>query len=175
MGPSATSSSPSSIRLVPFEAERAATVAGWAVTADEVLAWCSGTEAPVPTATVAAWGEAPDVDAFALFDGATMVAYGEVWVDDDEAEAELARIIVDPSRRGGGVGRALTQLLAAHASQRYADVFLRVRPGNDRAVRCYLGAGFVRLAVDEEQQFNVGQPVEYLWMRQADGARSSTT
>jgi hypothetical protein len=43
-------------------------------------------------------------------------------------------------------------------------VFLRVRPGNDRAVACYRAAGFARLDPDTENTWNDGQPVAYLWM-----------
>lgn len=47
-------------------------------------------------------------------------------------------------------------------------VFLRVRPGNEAALRCYGAAGFQRLSANDEQVFNLGQPVAYVWMRQAD-------
>lgn len=155
----------SSLQLVPFSPEWATTVSTWATTSDEVLAWCSGTHFPVLSATVVAWSDDDDVAAYGLFDGDELIAYGEVWVDHDEAETELARIIVSPGRRGGGVGRTLTRMLAGRAAAEYVDVYLRVRPGNDIAVRCYGAAGFTRLATSDEQRFNVGQPVGYIWMR----------
>lgn len=124
-----------------------------------------GHPGPGPAATVVAWSDDDAVHAYGLFDGDQLIAYGEVWVDHDEAETELARIIVSPSRRGGGVGRMLARLLAGRAAGEYADVYLRVRPGNDVAVRCYGAAGFTRLDTAHEQRCNVGQPVDYVWMR----------
>jgi len=149
----------SSLLLVRFSPEWATIVSTWATTSDEVLAWCSGTEAPVPAATVVAWSDDDVVDAYGLFDGDQLIAYGEVWVDHDEAETELARIIVSPGRRGGGVGCALTRMLAGRAAAVYVDVYLRVRSGNDVAVRCYGAAGFARLATSDEQRFNLDPAV----------------
>lgn len=153
--------------LATFEAAWAGTVSTWATTSDEVLAWCSATEAPVPASTVVSWSSDDSVHAFGLFDDGALIAYGEVWVDHAEAETELARIIVSPSRRGTGVGRALTQMLVGRATAAYTEVYVRVRPGNDVAVRCYAAAGFTRLSTSDEQRCNVGQPVEYVWMRHA--------
>ena len=94
------------------------------------------------------------------------VGYGEVWEDPDEDEAELARLIVDPARRGRGVGRTLAAALLAEARRLgWSDVWLRVVPGNEPAIRAYAAAGFARATSDEERAFNVGQPVAYVWMR----------
>jgi [ribosomal protein S18]-alanine N-acetyltransferase len=155
----------SSSQFVRFSPEWSTVVTTWATTSDEVLSWCSGAEAPVAATTIAAWGNEDNVDAYGVFDGDRLIAYGEVWIDHDEAEAELARIIVAPDRRQTGVGRELTRLLTARAREAYPDVYLRVRPGNEVAVKCYGAAGFVRLGSQEEKRFNVGQPVEYVWMR----------
>lgn len=161
-------------RLVEFDPAWARLVAGWAATADEALAWCSSAVFPVPPATVAGWAGEADVEPHAMFLGDELVGYGEMWIDDDERETELARIIVSPTRRGSGLGRELTRRLADRAVHRYPDVVLRVRPGNEPAVRCYRRAGFARMSSDEERTFNVGQPVEYVWMRW-DGAAAPTT
>jgi ribosomal protein S18 acetylase RimI-like enzyme len=152
--------------VVPFVADHAALVASWAVTDDEVMAWCSRPNAPVPPEVVAGWAAQPDVRAHLLVDDAdaTPVAYGELWIDDDEREVELARIIVSPHHRGRGLGRFLTAALADLARSHHPDVFLRVRPGNDRAVACYRAAGFARLDPDTERTWNQGQPMSYLWM-----------
>ena len=163
------------VRLTAFDAVWATIVSTWATTNDEVLAWCSGAETPVPAATVAAWNDDELVDAYGLFDGDQLIAYGEVWVDHDEAETELARIIVSPGRRGAGVGRALTRMLADRAAATYVDVYLRVRPGNEVAVRCYGAAGFTRLTTSDEQRLNVGQPAVYVWMRYDETAATGLT
>ncbi len=43
--------------------------------------------------------------------------------------------------------------------------FLRVRPENTPALRCYAAAGFERVPAQEEAAFNRGQPHDYVWLR----------
>jgi ribosomal protein S18 acetylase RimI-like enzyme len=152
-------------RLEPSTVDVAGLVSSWAPTREEVRAWCSRDEAPVPPEVVAGWAEQPDVQAYLLVSDGEPVGYGELWVDDEEREVELARIIVDPARRGHGLGRELARLLADAAAPLYPDVFLRVAPGNEAALACYRAAGFTRLDPDTEAEWNQGQPTPYLWMR----------
>ncbi len=112
--------------LTPFTPDSAGLVAGWSTSADEADMWCSRAEHPFPAEVVAGWATKPDVAAYLLLAEGEPVAYGEVWSDEDEDEAELARLIVAPAARGRGVGRALTAALVANAG--YDNVFLRVRP-----------------------------------------------
>jgi ribosomal protein S18 acetylase RimI-like enzyme len=152
------------VKLVHFDPARAAQLSGWARSPGEVAAWCSRTEAPVPPEVIAGWGAAPDVTAYGLVDGDEFVAYGELWVDDDESEVELGRLIVAPDRRGRGVGRRLTAALAEAARRVHPAVFLRVRPDNEPALRCYAAAGFRRVSPEDEAAWNEHQPVAYAWM-----------
>ena len=86
----------------------------------------------------------------------SVVAYGEIWEDEDEDEAELARLIVDPAHRGRGVGRELVRALVGEARRLgWSDVWLRVDPDNEPALRAYAAAGFVRTTAAEEATFNV--------------------
>jgi len=97
--------------------------------------------------------------------GESLLGYGELWVDAGEQEVELARLIVAPAHRGQGVGVALVRLLLAEARRTaYPRVFLRVIPDNHAAIACYLRAGFTPLSPGDQQSFNQGQPVGYLWM-----------
>jgi ribosomal protein S18 acetylase RimI-like enzyme len=118
----------------------------------------------VPPGVIVRWSEQPDVRSYLLVEGGQPVAYGELWIDDDEAEVELARIVVDPRRRGQHLGRALARLLAEEAAGSYPDVFLRLVPGNTAALRSYSAAGFTRVDPEVERDWNRGQPVAYLWM-----------
>jgi GNAT superfamily N-acetyltransferase len=124
--------------LFPFDPSYAGQVSGWARTAAEVAAWCSRTHAPVPPEVIAGWGMRADISAHALVTdggiGGDLVAYGELWVDDDEREVELARLIVDPDRRGQGIGRALVAALVERARLSYPTITLRVLP--DKHPRC---------------------------------------
>lgn len=151
--------------LQPFDPADAAVVAAWAESAEEAWSWCSSTSAPVPAETVAGWGRAEGVLPHVLREGERLVAYGELWVDDEEREVELARLIVEPERRGRGVGRRLVSLLAARAGRIHARVVLRVHAENEIAMRCYAAAGFRRATPVEEERWNRNQPLPYVWMR----------
>jgi len=150
--------------LVRFDPSLSAQVSGWARTATDTLAWCSRAEAPVPAEVIAEWGRARDVIAYGLVEGDDLIGYGELWVDRDGAEVELARLIVAPDRRGQDVGRRLAVALANEALRIHHVVFLRVRPDNGAALRCYAAAGFRRVAPEEETGWNTHQPVAYVWL-----------
>lgn len=96
--------------------------------------------------------------------GLWLVAYGELWVDDDEAEVELARLIVDPGERGQGLGRRLVIALADLAQSRHPRVLLRVHPDNVAARRCYAAAGFEPVAPHQAALWNAPQPTDYVWL-----------
>ena len=150
------------VDLARFDPADAATVSGWARTPEEVRAWCSEPSAPVPPARIAAWGEPDDVRAFAgRVDGA-LVAYGELWLDDEEVE--LARLVVAPEHRGRGRGRRLVLALTERAREHAAAVCLRVRPEHAVARRCYERAGYRRATPEQERAWNEGQPTAYVWM-----------
>ena len=152
------------LRLQPFPAELAHVVSGWAPTQEEVLLWCSHPAAPVPARQINAWASDDWVQPFALYRDEQLVAYGELWVDDDEAEVEIARLIVDPAKRNRGLGRQLTSGLADLARSRYPRVFLRVHPGNLAAQRCYAAAGFEPVDPAQAVEWNARQPVNYVWL-----------
>jgi [ribosomal protein S18]-alanine N-acetyltransferase len=152
-----------SFTLVPFTVDRAALVAGWVQSADEADRWCSRAEHPFPAEVVAGWSTQDDVAAYLLLDGGRPVGYGEVWADDEEDEAELARLLVAPGERGRGVGKALAAALAGRAG--FDDVFLRVRPDNAAALAAYRAAGFADVAQELQDEWNAPQPRPYTWLR----------
>ena len=160
-----------SLRLRPFPADLAGVVSGWATTAEEALLWCGHAAAPVPAVQIGAWAREEGVEPFGLYRGERLVGYGELWVDDHEAEVELARLIVDPAERGRGLGRRLATRLSGLARSRYPRVFLRVHPDNAAARRCYAAAGFEPVAPEQAAAWNAGQPVDYIWLSPAS-ARS---
>jgi ribosomal protein S18 acetylase RimI-like enzyme len=127
--------------------------------------WCSRAEHPFPAEVVVGWAAQPDVTAYLLVTDDEPVAYGEVWSDEAEGEAELARLIVAPVARGRGVGRALTAALVARA--RYDDIFVRVRPDNAVALGTYRSAGFEDVAPELQAEWNAPQPRPYVWLRYA--------
>ena len=93
------------------------------------------------------------------------MAYGELWLEAEEDEVELARLIVEPMMRGRGVGRRLVAALVEKAALTgLSGVILRVDPGNAAAVRCYRACGFRDLDAHRNAEWNKGQPATYTWM-----------
>jgi ribosomal protein S18 acetylase RimI-like enzyme len=152
------------LRLHPFSADSADVVSGWAQTNEEVRMWCGLAAAPVLAEQINAWADEDWVHPFGLYRDVRLVAYGELWIDDDEAGVELARLIVDPAERGHGLGRRLVIGLADLARSRYPLVFLRVHPDNIAAQRCYFAAGFEPVGPDQAAAWNASQPVNYVWL-----------
>jgi len=155
------------MRFETFTRSLAANVATWPASAEEARDWAGVSVAwPVTAADIRRWHEDPDVHPFVLHDGADAVAYGELWIDAEEHEAELARIIVRSDRRGRGVGRLLVGLLLEQASAFGSLVaFVRVAPGNAAALASYRRAGFTGVGESERARFNRGQPADYEWLR----------
>jgi ribosomal protein S18 acetylase RimI-like enzyme len=153
-------------RLRPFEPAYAETVLGWVASDDEATRWASIASRPTSPAIFDRWHAEAGVRPYLLEVDGAAVGYGEVWEDPDADEAELARLIVDPAARGSGLGRALAGLLLAEARRLgWSDVWLRVAPDNEAALRAYAAAGFSRASGDEEATFNAGQPLAFIWMR----------
>ena len=153
-------------RLVAPQDEDAAVVAGWSRSAEEARRWCSVSEHPFPPERVRDWWAEPDVQPWVLAEepGGSPVGYGELWLDEEEDEVELARLIVDPARRRSGLGRALVaSLVEAAAATGLAGCLLRVVPDNAPAIRLYRAAGFAEVDPDRTAEWNQDQPTEYVW------------
>jgi ribosomal protein S18 acetylase RimI-like enzyme len=97
-----------------FTPDQAARVASWPCSADEAVKWCGASEFPVPAALVQDWQQ-DDVRSWLLITDGAPVGYGELWLDAEENEVELARIIVAPTARGRGLGHILVQQLLTEA------------------------------------------------------------
>ncbi len=154
------------MRLLPSAEAYAETIAAWPASRREVTLWCGRREHPLPPRVVAGWQQEQDVRAHVLLDGRDLLGYGELWLDAEEDEIELARIIVAPAFRGRGVGGTLVRGLTALARDAgQANIFMRVHPDNQAALRCYRHAGFHQVDDDLAATWNAAQPVAYIWLR----------
>jgi ribosomal protein S18 acetylase RimI-like enzyme len=155
-----------SSRLLPPREEDAAVVAGWSRSADEARRWCSVVEHPFPPERVRGWWTDDAVRPWVLVEEpeAEPVGYGELWLDEEEDEVELARLIVAPARRRSGLGRALVaQLVAAASATGLSGCLLRVAPDNAPAIALYRAAGFAEVDPERTAGWNQGQPTGYVW------------
>jgi ribosomal protein S18 acetylase RimI-like enzyme len=154
--------------LKPFDQVWADEVRGWVVNSDECLNWASLPHLPDNPSIFAIWHCDPDIRPFVLLQDATAIGYGEIWIDADADEVELARILVKPACRGCGVGRRLVGLLLAEAAKsRLPNAFVRVYPENAAAIACYQPAGFRRVDADIEASWNQSQPAAYAWLQRS--------
>lgn len=118
-------------------------------------------------AQVVEWWRPDDVEPFIAVSGVAslQVAYGELWLEANEDEVELARLIVAPTMRGRGVGRQLVASLLEKATLTgLRAVILRVTPGNTAALHCYRAAGFRELDTSRNAEWNTGHLAAYTWM-----------
>ena len=155
------------LRLSPYMEKDGAEIVGWPRDDREARAWGGNDVSfPVTPGQIARLNEDGDVRAFVGRIQDRLVSYVEVWVDEVEREIELARLIVHPEERGGGVGSAFVmELVQLAKSFGMTNLFLRVLPENERAIRCYRSAGFLAVPKEDQQIFNRGQQCKYLWMK----------
>lgn len=138
-------------RFEAFDESHAETILSWVESPLHADAWASRADLELSPTLFRAWHSDPDVHPYVLFEDGELCAYGEVWADEAEAEAELARVVVAPARRGRGLGQRLVGLLAERARALGLDaIWVRVLPTNHPALACYRAASFVRAAPDEE-------------------------
>lgn len=157
------------MELRGFSDEYAVQVAGWAVDAKEVALLSGRVEYPFPEELKTSWRKVDaEIQSYLLFDSDRAVGYGEVWLDEEEDEVELARLIVDAKVRGRGFGKELVRaLLVPAVAAGYSEVFIRVRPDNAVAIHTYHRTGFVDVPAGLMDEWNQGQPIAYRWMRHA--------
>ena len=100
---------------------------------------------PVPPDAIRGWAAEEGSLTYLVHEDGEPVAFGQIWLDDDEEDAELARLLVAPDHRGRGVGRRMVAAMTEVARQHKAHVAMRVAPGNEAALRAYAAAGYERV------------------------------
>lgn len=107
------------------------------------------------------WLSSEDQYCFCLVDDDQVVGYGEIWVDDSQRDLEFAHLIIDPTKRGLGLGKELIRLLEERAKEiNYPVIYMRVNPKNEQAISCYLNCHFVK---DENLNKQYGN--EWTWLK----------
>jgi len=166
--------SPVELTLGDFEEEHAEAVLGWVRSANDALGWAEIPFLRVGPDLFDQWhAERTIVPCVGWLDG-EVCAYGQVWEDHVEREAEVARVIVAHELRGQGVGRAFAILLGAEATRRgFRVVLARTARANRAAYACFRAAGFARLDEAEEAAMNFDQSEEYVRLQFVPSTASS--
>lgn len=159
-------SPPLELIVSDFRQGHARTVLGWVRSATDALGWADVPFLRVGPQVLEGWhAERGVVPCVAWLEG-ELCAYGQVWEDHMEREAEVARLIVAPELRGRGVGRTFARLLGTEARRRGFDVVLaRTARRNRAAFACFRGAGFERLSTVDEAAMNLDQSEDYVWLQ----------
>ena len=130
----------------PADLHRLAPKTSWPLTVEKIMGWST-----------------PGCEAYVLRQAsgrsAGVIGYGEVnWLPGARGQAWLGHIIVDPARRGRGLGCLLVQDLLEQAFyQRQAkSVCLIVFPDNKPAVECYRRVGFREVGEEKHRCSNRG-------------------
>lgn len=153
------------LRLRPYDPVHAQTVAGWPQSPKELWNWTARRDHPLEGSVLTQWHTESDVEPWLLCHDEAVIAYGEIWYEDDGSAAELGRLIVDPDCRDKGVGRRLVRELSRIVTNRGIDEkWLRVDPENQQAIACYKAAGFSLVDETTNEELNQGQRFAFAWM-----------
>ncbi len=157
------------LQLRRFSPDDLAAILAWPQSVTEARWWAGPqTVWPIPIEVVQRWHADPDVHPYLLVNGSMLLGYGELWIDVEEQEVELARIIIAPAHRRQGLGVAFVRLLLEEVRNTAYKRFLRVFPDNHVAMNCYVRAGFTQVNLADQETFNQGQPIKYVWMSYSD-------
>jgi ribosomal protein S18 acetylase RimI-like enzyme len=136
---------PSALSLREAILADAAIALSWTPEDDALRRW-AGPSTRCPATAESLWADisGPEASTFAGVTAETgFVAFGQVRFR-EQAYGHLARLIVDPSRRGLGLGRALCLALMREAVHRHPikAFSLYVYPDNHPAVALYRSLGY---------------------------------
>ena len=145
-----------SLQLRPFDPLYGPAVASWVLDELELLWLAPGTVWPLTAAKVVGWTRPTDRPVL-LFEGTESLPCGYAELNplrDSQAQLWIGHLVIDPARRGGGLGRRFTRMLLAEAfaAPRVERVVMIVFPDNEAAVRCYKACGF-RVTRQERHRF----------------------
>jgi RimJ/RimL family protein N-acetyltransferase len=158
---SATIDIPSTMTLLPFTPVWAPVIASWVRDDDELRRLAPSTPPPLTPEKVEAWrrdGGWPML----LFDQRLPepIGYAELNpMRGDPRHYWLGHVLIEPSLRGGGLGRAFVRLVLRFAETELGArrISLIVFPDNPAALACYRAVGFQAIR-EERHRFGRSSP-----------------
>jgi [ribosomal protein S18]-alanine N-acetyltransferase len=113
----------------------------------DTFRWLAGDDGDGTDADPESWRTLPGTSRWIMEREGCPVAYGEIEEHAAEHYAQIARILVDPAKRGKGAGREMVRLLgeAARAQHPMWPVYARLDADNLAALLAYPAAGLAPL------------------------------
>jgi ribosomal protein S18 acetylase RimI-like enzyme len=152
-----------SFALKPFDPVLAPIVAKWVRSESELFMLAPGTHAPLTPAKVVGWTASRGTGYLMFRVGdALPCGYGEInRMTYDPKQCWLGHLLIDPTRRGQGLGVRLTTLLAKRARRDLGatKLSLVVFPENAAAVACYTRCGFIAAGAE----FHIFKRLPHRW------------
>ena len=131
--------------------------------------WLTERESGLTEEELDGWRDAPELTQWIAEREGQPVGYGAIR-EDAAGYLMLCHLLVDPARRGRGIGRELARALAAQARARRPGwpVYTRILPDNLPAILAYPSAGFAPL-----EPLPPGFDAGFLWLTwlAEDGSR----
>ena len=151
-----------SLTLRPYQPSDAAVITSWLKSEYLMRQWCADRYEHYPVMPedmneyYERYIDGQRSRAFTMVDGDDIVGYITLRTPtDDPAEQRLGFVIVDDSRRGCGLGKALVTMTVKYAFKTLGamKVSLGVFENNPSAIHCYEAAGFHRVALPETESY----------------------
>ena len=151
-----------SLTLRPYQLSDAAVIVSWLKSEYLMRQWCADRyeHYPVTPEDMNAYYKR-NIDgqhsrALTMTDGDDIVGYITLRIPaDDSTEQRLGFVIVDDSKRGCGLGKALVSMAIKYAFEKLGatKVSLGVFENNPSAIHCYEAAGFHRVSRPEAERY----------------------
>ena len=151
-----------SLTLRPYQPSDAAVITSWLKSEYLMRQWCADRyeRYPVTPEDMNIYYER-NIDgqqsrALTMTDGDDIVGYITLRTPaDDSTEQRLGFVIVDDSKRGCGLGKALVSMAVKYAFETLGatKVSLGVFENNPSAIHCYESAGFHRVSLSETESY----------------------
>lgn len=151
-----------SLTLRPYLPSDAATITSWLKSEYLMRQWCADRYERYPVtpedmnAYHAMYIDGQRSRALTMTDGDDIVGYITLRIPaDDSTEQRLGFVIVDDSKRGCGLGKALVSMAVKYAFETLGStkVSLGVFENNPSAIHCYESAGFRRVSLPETESY----------------------
>lgn len=151
-----------SLTLRTYQLSDATVIASWLKSEYLMRQWCADRyeRYPVTPEDMNAYHEryidGQRSRALTMTDGDDIVGYITLRIPaDDSTEQRLGFVIVDDSKRGCGLGKALVSMAVKYAFETLGatKVSLGVFENNPSAIHCYESAGFRRVSLPETESY----------------------